>query len=215
MLSRYIGGIVELTKDALRLAFYLLKRPHYIVLLLGIVIGVFYLNGIPPHEISGFVSGKWQAFVENRKQTFREDMEIVSNHFKDEKKAPAKSKEPESKQVERREETEDSYLREEADWKKAFEAAQKEIEISGENVIEGALSVVSAGEIRLNDRSFLLKVRIRPGKGAEAYQQMMRRFDGRNAKCVPDKDNDRYAECFVGVLGVSEALIDFNLADPI
>ncbi|MBO4521509.1 MAG: hypothetical protein J5787_09935 [Alphaproteobacteria bacterium] len=220
MLSRYIGGIIELTKDALRLMFYFLKRPHYTAAVLLLIIGIFYLNGIPPQEISGFLSGKWQAFVENRKQTFREDMQIISGHFsQSEEQKPVENKEVEQQlQMQKQIEEAQSYqqrIKEEENWKTAFEEARGMVEISGENVVEGVLSVVSAGEIRLNGQTFLLKARIRPGKAGDAYQQMKSRFDGRQAKCVPDKDDSKYAECFVGVLGVSEMLIDFNLADPL
>ena len=68
MFARYIGGIIGLTKDAVRFSVYLLKRPHYVAVLLAVFIGIFYLNGIPPQEISAFVSEKWQAFVADRKK---------------------------------------------------------------------------------------------------------------------------------------------------
>ena len=215
MIAKYIGGIIELTKDAMRLTFYFLKRPHYTAAVLFLIIGVFYLNGIPPQKISGFLAGKWQAFVENRKQTFKEDMQLISDHFK--KEENEKKQEPVKKE-ETATETKSSYQRqaeEEAKWKQAFEEARKAVEITGDNVVEGVLTIVSANEVQLEKQKFLLPVQIHSGKASEAFERMKNRFDGKQAKCVPDKDNAAKAECFVGSLGVSEMLIDFGFADPI
>ena len=217
MFAKYIGGIIGLTKDALRIAFYFLKRPHYVAVVLLLIVGAFYVNGVPPWEISGFLSGKWQALVENRKQTFKEDMRLISAHF-DQEKNETPAKEDKTDEDDRAAEIMQNYQRqmeEEVSWKKAFEEAQNEKTFSGENVVEGTLSVVSSSEVRVAGQTFSLKVRLHSGKAGEAYQQIKRRFEGRQAKCVPDNDNPEKAECYVGALGVSEMLVDFNLADPI
>ena len=79
--SDYAGGVFGLFKDFFRFIVFGLKNPHYIVIILAIIIGIFHWCGIPPQEISGFLSGKWNAFVENRKQTFKEDYQLLSKRF--------------------------------------------------------------------------------------------------------------------------------------
>ena len=223
MFAKYIGGIIGLTKDAFRLTVFLLKRPHYVAALLGGSIGIFYLNGIPPQEICAFLSEKWQAFIENRKQTFQEDYQLLSKHFSDKKTVDAKPSatkvlEPEEKTAVLKitDEQIAQQMRDEVfGWQQAFQEAGKEIKIPDENVVQGVLTVVGADKVRVGERYFLLNVRIHSGKAGEAYQRLKRQFDGRNAKCVPDNDNPEKAECFVGGLGVSEMLLDFGLADSL
>ena len=223
MFAKYIGGIIELMKDAIRLTAFLLKRPHYVAVLLGGIIGIFYLNGIPPHEISGFLSEKWLAFVENRKQTFQEDYQLLSEHFSDKKTLDSKPSaievfEPEEKKAVLKMTDEQSIqqMQEEVfGWQQAFQNAGKKMEIPDENAIQGVLTVVSANKVRVGERYFLLNVWIHSGKAGEAYQRLKRQFDGRNAKCIPDNGNPEKAECFVGGLGVSEMLFDFGLADSL
>ncbi|MBR1945304.1 MAG: hypothetical protein IJ846_03325 [Alphaproteobacteria bacterium] len=243
-LARYIGGIIALAKDALRLTFFLLKHPHYVAVLLAAVIGLFYLNGISPHEISVFLESKWQAVVENRRQTFKEDMQLISKRFGNQNGAAVNTSVKNIEEVAntinaadiedpfkltdnpviRREElvkhpqfeNSEQQMKEEVfGWQQAFREAQKPIEISDENVVEGVLSVVNAGKVRIKEKTFSLKVRLRSGKAGEAYHRVKHHFDGKTAKCVPDKNDPEKAECFVGALGVSEMLIDFGLADPI
>ena len=223
MFAKYIGGIIGLTKDAFRLMVFLLKRPHYVAVLLAGIIGIFYLNGIPPQEISGFLSGKWQAFVENRKQTFQEDYQLLSERFLDKNPAVSAPLEkemiiPDEKQeiLKLTNEQIAKQMREEVfGWQQAFHEAQKEIKIPDENVVQGVLTVVSADKVRVDGKVFLLNVKLRSGKAGEAYRRLSRQFDGRNAKCVPNDGNPEKAECFVGGLGVSEMLIDLGLAEPL
>lgn len=234
MLAKYIGGIIGLTKDAVRFIIFLLKRPHYVLVLLAAVIGLFYVNGVPPHEIANTVKGKWNAFVENRKEVFGEDIQLLTSYFN--KKAGIK---PEKKQIieadidlfeEKDNRQEQQILKQQRQkelmvkqerqmqeevfgWQAAFESA-KEPSVAEENAVSGFLFVVGADKVRVGDQTFLLKVRLLPGKATEAYQQIKQRFDGHEAKCFPDKNNPERAECYVKSLGVSETLIDFGLADP-
>ena len=236
-----MGGIIALMKDALRLTFFLLKRPHYVAVLLAVIIGLFYLNGIPPHKISTVLESKWQALVENRKQTFKEDIQIIAKHF-GKTKAPAainatveKASDPADIEdqfnpadelVIRREEIthrqkeqfekNKQYMQEEVfGWQQAFQEVPKQDDLSDENAIEGVLSVVSADKVRIEEKTFSLKIRLRAGKAGEAYQKLKRHFNGRKAKCIPDEKNPEKAECFAGALSASEMLVDFGLADPV
>lgn len=242
MFARYIGGIIGLTKDAVRFVFYLLKRPHYVALLLAAVIGLFYLNGVPPREIAPLVSEKWQAFVENRKKTFNEDKQLLLARFgpnveknapKAEKTVPAVESEdvmsdtlaelmsdmPVSRPKPKAKPAIQDFRQMEEEtfgWKQAFQEAKKEKnEIPDEKTIHGFLTVVSADKVRIGEKTFSLKAKLYPGKAGEAYQQLKRRFDGRKAKCVPDDALPDKVECFVGGIGASEMLVDFGLADPI
>ena len=81
MLSKNIGAVFILLKGTVRLIFYMLKRPHYIAALIAILVGIFYLNGVPPREIGAVVQKKWQAFAENRKQTFKEDLMVILKRY--------------------------------------------------------------------------------------------------------------------------------------
>ena len=235
MFAKYIGGIIGLTKDVLRFTFFLLKRPHYVAVLLAAVIGVFYINGIPPHEIAAVVKGKWDAFIENRKEVFGEDVRLLSSYLNKRAGLPEKvqkeqlaSQMPDVFQEEKKAQEQqilkqrilkqqleqEKWMREETfGWQAAFDAVEKEEPIS-ENAVQGILSVVSADKIKIGKQTFLLKVRLMPGKAAEAYQQIKRRFDGHEARCVPDEKTPERAECYVQSLGVSETLIDFGLAEP-
>lgn len=219
-LSGYIYGFIGLTKDAARFIIYLLKRPHYVAFLLAAIIGIFYLNGVPPQKIAVVVQSKWAAFVANRKETFKEDLELISAHFSDKKENKTGRKVPEKKSdaASEKGQTAPDYRKqmeeENFGWKPMLQAADSKSVPDDENAVQGILSVVSADKVRIEEHVFLLKIKLHAGQAGEAYQQVKRRFDGRQAKCIPDKETQR-AECFVGALGMSEMLIDFGLADPI
>lgn len=237
MFAKYIGGIIGLIKDAGRFIIFLLKRPHYVVALLAAVIGLFYVNGIPPHEIAGVVKGKWNVFIENRKEVFGEDVQIISSYlkkkaglpvkvqeqsvdmqipdvFQDEKTAQEQLLLKQKIQEQQRLEKEKQMYEETFGWQAAFESVEKEIPVD-ENVVQGTLFVVGADKIKINGKTFLLKIRLLSGKAGEAYQQIKDRYDGRAAKCFPDETNPERAECYVGFLSVADTLIDFGLAEPL
>ena len=50
-LDRYLKGVLSLFADGMRLCKTLIKKPHYLLALAGIVIGVFYLCGVPPQKL--------------------------------------------------------------------------------------------------------------------------------------------------------------------
>jgi len=226
--SGYIGGLIGLTKDAVNFVVFLLKNPHYVIVLLACIIGIFYLNGIPPREISPFLESKWHAFVENRKQTFKEDFQLLSDHFGIGKGVIGKDgeipdfselsgEEVPKKQIQRKteEEVRQELTEEVFGWQKAFQDTRPEEEPADEDAVQGVLFVVSADRISIGEKTYSLNVRLRSGKAGEAYQEMKRQFDGRKAKCVPDQTFPEKMNCFVGGQSVSEMLTDFGLADPI
>lgn len=101
-------------------------------------------------------------------------------------------------------------------WQDALETSDAgSPDLSGKEVVKGVVSVVGADKVRIADRNFSLKVKLRPGRAGEAFSQAKRRFDGLEAKCLPDPANPDLADCFVGALGISEMLIDFGYADPL
>lgn len=226
-LATYIGGIIGLYKDFFRFIVFGLKNPVYIAVLLAVIIGIFSLNGIPPREISGFLSGKWNAFVENRTQTFKEDYQLLSKRFlkkeetfSDLKKAQEKdaieAKKRKDKRAKEHAEQQVRQMQEETfGWQQAFETAKKKEGEAGKNAIGGVLTVVGADRVRIGETVFTLKVRLRSGKAGEAFQDLKRRFDGGNAKCFTDKDDPEKAECFVGKTSLSQMLVDYAYADPL
>ena len=218
-------GFIGFTKDIFRFLFGLLKRPHYVAFLIALFIGAFYFNGVPPHEISGVVSEKWNMFVENRKKTFMEDLQLFSKRFRkktpdeleqDQKNALTAAKIERAKQAKEREERRIRQMREETfGWQQAIETAEKKQIPADENAVAGSLKIVGADRVRIADKTFSLKVRLRSGKAGSAYQDLQRRFDGRNGKCLPDKNTPEKADCFVGKTSLSQMLIDYAYADPI
>lgn len=231
-LSGYISGIIGLTKDFIRLSFGLLKRPHYVVVLIVLILGGFYFCGVSPREIPPLIQKKWQALVENRKKVFSEEMQSISDRIGD-KSNPLKklTRQPDAGQPAGTQEKnadvsvftqpdiseQEQYLFEEKfGWQEALASFENEKpEVPEENIIRGVLSVVSANKIHISGREFSLKVKLRSGKAGDAFFQLKRRFDGLNAKCLPDPENSGFADCFVGALGISEMLIDFGYADPL
>ena len=240
MIAKYIGGIIGLTKDAIRLMVYLLKRPHYVAVLLALFVGAFYINGVPPQEIGAVLSEKWQAFVENRKQTFKEDYQILSEHFAN-KKQPVGDESPEEEEILanldslspqdllsgpkkkplpenrpspeeiRRQMTEETF-----GWQQAFrEAKEKPKNLPDENAVEGVLTVLGADRIKVDGKVFTLKMRVLPGKTGQAYQKMKRLFDGMYGQCIPDVDSPEKAECIVGSQEITETLADLGLAEQL
>ncbi len=224
-LSGYVGGIIGLAKDAFRFCFALLKRPHYVVLLILFIVGVFYLFGITPREIPQAVNQQWQTFIANRKEVVSEELQSLSQRLGDEnnplvqtistfsvslKEAPpveqqkAKDLFVDPQQIEKEQVFLNQIIAE-----KSVPNLPKG---RNQNVVQGTLFVEGAMQVRIQDKKFKLKVKIRSGKAAEAYAQLKRRFNGVEAKCYPDTDKPEYAECFVGSLGVSEMLIDFGYA---
>ena len=233
-LSGYIGGIIGLTKDLIRFCLALLKRPHYVAVLIMLFLGVFYLYGVSPQEIPQVVGGKWQAFIADRKKVVSEELQSISERI-DDKDSPLKqtinrlsghieTKAESKKDVQPSAVTDVSpvskqqhYLFEEKfGWQQAMASAEDELpDLSEKEVVRGVISVIGADKVRIADRTFSLKVKLRPGKAAEAFPRLKRRFDGLNAKCFPDPGNPDMADCIVGALGVSELLIDFGYADPL
>lgn len=237
-MSKYIGGIIGLTKDALRLTVFLLKRPHYVAVLLAVIIGLFYINGVPPREIGGFLKDKWQTFAENRKQVFKEEYQTLSARFSDKKLISGKTEEelpPEIAELMEigpqnpslpadfdngpsREETEARMKEETFGWQQAFREVREEqndFSREDEDTVEGVLSVIGADRVNVDGKEFRLKVRLLSGKAGTAYQYMKKQFDGMYAQCFPDKDFPERAECIVGSRDVAESLQDMGMADPI
>ncbi len=50
-LDRYLKGVLSLFADGMRLCKTLIKKPHYLLALAGIAVGVFYLCGVPPQKL--------------------------------------------------------------------------------------------------------------------------------------------------------------------
>lgn len=232
MFSHLLGGFFSLIGGIFRFVFFLLRHPLYVVLLLALFTGLFYVNGVPPEEIAGFIGKQWHSFVDNRKKTFGEDMQIVKARLLKNQSADIEEDDlagidldaldrPQNNRKEvpqvSREEVGRQMQEETFGWQKAFDVAIKEdIDVPQEdqNALYGVLSVVGADTVSVQDRKFQLKVKLRSGKAGDAYEQMKRQFDGRQAKCLPDENDPQKADCFVDDLDISELLIDKGLADP-
>lgn len=234
-LSGYISGIVGLIKDFVRFGFGLLKRPHYVAVLIALIVGVFYFCGVSPREIPQVVQQKWQAFIANRKQVFSEELQSISERI-DDKDNPLKqtvnklsgqldADRPAAAVQEKNNplfinpgvsEQERRLFEEKFGWQDALETSDAGLpDLSGKEVVKGVVSVIGADKVRIAGRNFSLKVKLRPGRAGEAFSQAKRRFDGLEAKCLPDPADPDLADCFVGALGISEMLIDFGYADPL
>lgn len=233
-LSGYISGAVGLIKDFVRLGFGLLKRPHYVAVLMALIIGGFYFCGVPPREIPRVVGQRWQAFIANRKKVFSEELQSISERIDDKGNPVRQTVNKLSEQLDtgrpaaaRKENTplfinpdaseqEQRLFEENFGWQQAFKTSDTELpDLSGKEVVEGVVSVIGADKVRVANRDFSLKVKLRPGRAGEAFSQVKRRFDGLTAKCLPDPADPGLADCFVGALGISEMLIDFGYADPL
>ena len=183
-ISGYISGIVGLLKDFIRFGFGLLKRPHYVAAIIVVILGVFYLNGISPREIPKVVRHQWDSFVANRKQVFSEELQSISQRIDDEnnplkqtfnklsdhiKKEASSEQKTEKKPlfVEPEKTVQEQHLFEENfGWQKSFqEISEKEpVDVFGKESIQGILTVIGATQVRIGDRVFSLKVKLRPGK---------------------------------------------------
>lgn len=236
--SGYVAGIVGLTKDFGRFALETLKRPHYVAALLALIVGAFWLGGVKPADIPRTVEKKWQAFVANRKQVVTEELQSLSERMNNpdnplksvvftgrrpvaENSRPQKRQNPQPQpeqqsqpvflpEAEARREIEQRVV-----WKRPEKGAESDAAATDGNAVTGTLSVTGADTVRIGGRDFSLRVRLRAGKATASFQQLKRRFDGRQGKCVPDEKIANLAECFVGSLGLSETLIDFGYADPV
>ena len=194
-----------------------------------------YFCGVSPREIPRVVQQKWQAFIANRKQVFSEELQSISERIED-KDNPLKQTmnklsgrldddRPAAAAQEKNiplfinpgvSEQERRLFEEKFGWQDALETSDAgSPDLSGKEVVKGVVSVVGADKVRIADRNFSLKVKLRPGRAGEAFSQAKRRFDGLEAKCLPDPANPDLADCFVGALGISEMLIDFGYADPL
>lgn len=226
-LSGYVSGVIGLTKDFVRFGFELLKRPHYVAVLIALFLGAFYACGVPPREIPQVVQKKWRLFIANRKSVLSEELQLISDRIDDDGN-PLKKKMDElagrlNDSERARKQNEPLFVRAGVFHKENLEDNKEKFnvsaaalpDLSGGNVVQGELSVVGANKIRVAGRLFSLKVRIRSGKAGEAYAALKRKFDGIQAKCLPDPSDSGLADCFVGALGVSEMLIDFGYAEPL
>ncbi len=85
----YVRGSLSLLKDFLRLSAVLLKKPHYLLGLLAVVLGIFYLCGVKPQEIPGWwtktaspaVSRRWKEFSAQVKKTTAPMADSIGNAF--------------------------------------------------------------------------------------------------------------------------------------
>lgn len=226
--SGYVAGVVGLIKDLWHFVVFLLKRPHYVALILAVILGAFYIAGISPQEIPVVLNNKWQRFVKNRKQTISEDLYLFSKRF-DDPDNPLKQtisiitnnlSEKPDKTVEEKKQAKPVFIvpprrkKETLSVQKNASTPEQQ-KNEDEKILQGTLFIEGADKIKINTKKFLLKVKLRPGKSSEAFSQLNRRFNGANAKCYPDPKHPQYADCFVGSLDVSELLIDFGYADPL
>lgn len=239
--SGYVAGAAGLVKDFGRFALGLLKRPHYVAVLLALIVGAFWMGGVKPADIPRTVEKKWQAFVANRKQVVTEELQSLSKRM-DNPDNPLKSfvftgrrpiaeaKREQKRQTQFQTKPEpvpeqrpvflpEAEARREIEqrvvWKRPDKNAPSGDTAADGGAVTGTLVVTGADTVRIGGRDFSLRVRLRAGKATASFQQLKRRFDGRQGKCVPDENVANLAECFVGSLGLSETLIDFGYADPV
>ena len=240
--SGYAAGAAGLAKDFGRFALGLLRRPHYVAVLLALVVGAFWLGGVKPTDIPRTVELKWQAFVANRKQVVTEELQSLSERMNNPdnplkavvftgRRPAAENKQPQKQQAQAQPQTKTEPVSEQRPvflpqaearreieqrvvWKRPDKNAPSDTAADG-GAVTGTLVVTGADTVRIGGRDFSLRVRLRAGKATASFQQLKRRFDGRQGKCVPDENVANLAECFVGSLGLSETLIDFGYADPV
>lgn len=85
----YVRGSLSLLKDFLRLFIVLFKKPHYLLGILAVIAGIFYLCGIKPQEIPGWwtktaapaVTGRWKDFSAQVKKTAAPMVGSLENAF--------------------------------------------------------------------------------------------------------------------------------------
>ena len=83
----YVRGSLSLLKDFLRLCVTLLKKPHYLLGLLAVVLGIFYLCGVKPQEIPGWwtktaspaITGRWKEFSAQFQKTTAPMVDSIGN----------------------------------------------------------------------------------------------------------------------------------------
>lgn len=239
--SGYVAGAAGLVKDFGRFALGLLKRPHYVAVLLALIVGAFWLGGVKPADIPRTVEKKWQAFVANRKQVVTEELQSLSERMDNPdnplksfvftgKRPIAEAKREQKRQTQSQTKPEpvpeqrpvflpEAEARREIEqrvvWKRPDKNAPSGDTAADGGAVTGTLVVTGADTVRIGGRDFSLRVRLRAGKATASFQQLKRCFDGRQGKCVPDENVANLAECFVGSLGLSETLIDFGYADPV
>ncbi len=239
----YVRGTIGLAKDAARLFFRLLARPHYVAMLLGATVGAFALAGIGPRDIPSFVGEKWNAVVADRKKVLQEDLRRLSDYIdarrgtktasakrsqKREKNAPPPFFSPRRAEPEivigddgtiavtdaaDRSETAAEPPRPTADYFISAVASESAAPEQNGDFIKGRLIIVGAAKVRVNGRDFVLPVKIRAGRAGDAFAELKRRYDGAEGRCYPAADNAENAECFVGAVGLGETLVDFGYAE--
>lgn len=99
----YVKGTFSLIGDFFRLGMIFIKRPHYLLVLAGIVVGIFYLCGIPPKQLPEWwkktfvpaVSSRVDEFAMRTKKAASPLTDAVSDFVSVPKKEPEKAKEPE------------------------------------------------------------------------------------------------------------------------
>lgn len=85
----YVRGSLSLLKDFLRLCVVLLKKPHYLLGILAVVLGIFYLCGVKPQEIPGWwtktaspaITGRWKEFSAQFQKTTAPMVDSIGNVF--------------------------------------------------------------------------------------------------------------------------------------
>ena len=203
-LSGYIGGIIGLTKDLIRFCLALLKRPHYVAVLIMLFLGVFYLYGVSPQEIPQVVGGKWQAFIADRKKVVSEELQSISERIDDKDSPLKKTINSLSGHIETKAESkkdvqpsavndvspvseQQHYLFEEKfGWQQAMASAEDELpDLSEKEVVRGVISVIGADKVRISDRTFSLKVKLRPGKATKARRGKRRALSYFTNVCCP------------------------------
>lgn len=231
----YVRGMIGLVKDAARLFFKLLARPHCVALLLAVVIGAFWLVGVEPRAIPSVVGEKWNAVVADRKKVWREDLQQLSDYIDAQRGTKTKKKQNVSPPVlfpVRRDDAEivirdDGTIatasnppafvaeppRPTADYFISAVAPKADEPELNDHFIKGRLNIVGSSKVRINGMEFSLPVKIRSGRAGDAFGELKRRYDGSEGRCYPSADDSDIAECFVGAVGLGKTLIDFGYAE--
>ena len=218
----YVRGMIGLVKDAARLFFKLLARPHCVALLLAVVIGAFWLVGVEPRAIPSVVGKKWNAVVADRKKVWREDLQQLSDYIDAQRGTKTEKKQNVSPPVlfpVRRDDAEivirdDGTIatasnppafvaeppRPTADYFISAVAPKADEPELNDHFIKGRLNIVGSSKVS-------------SGRAGDAFGELKRRYDGSEGRCYPSADNSDIAECFVGAVGLGETLIDFGYAE--
>ncbi len=102
-ITDYVKGTVSLIGDVFRLGMIFIKRPHYLLVLIGIILGIFYLCGVPPQKVPEWwkktfvpaVSTRFDEFAMRTKKATSPLTDAVSDFV-----APPVQKSPEKKEPE-------------------------------------------------------------------------------------------------------------------